>query len=114
MTAVYAASSGGAPLTAAIEPGEVVGSGALSSHTFGTNTVTIVGGVAPYTQVWSWISTVGGSFAFSGSDTALTVTPLVTGVVASSTASGELLCTVTDAASTVFASTASAYEYERV
>lgn len=101
------------PLQVTIQAGQIAAD-TTAGFNFNTNTVTITGGVPPYTQVWSWSSQVNGTFTFSGSNTATTVTPRVTGVAIGPAATANLTCTVTDSASTVVASPPSAYEYERI
>lgn len=115
LLALAASVSGAQPLSATIGAGQIISGGTTADINFSTNTVTPTGGVAPYTYAWSWINTTGtATKTFSGSSTAVTVTPRFTGATAGTTNTGELRCQVTDSASNVFTTTTAYYEYERI
>ena len=82
------------------------------SWTFITNECTPSGGTAPYTYLWSYTVSNGGSWGFAGSATASSVQPTLSG--ASASANATLICTVTDAAANVVASNVAAYYYENI
>jgi hypothetical protein len=120
MTGIMAASAigggagggGGVSLTAVIFGGEFASDWNNSAWVFGNNTCTPSGGLAPYTYLWSYTGTTGGSWGFTGSATAAAVNPTVSGV--SGTATATLICTVTDAAANVVASNEATYVFENI
>lgn len=107
-----AGGGGGVALSAVIGAGESASDWSNDAWTFNANTVAASGGTAPYTRLWSFTSSSGGSWAFSGGATGVSAVPVVTGVT--NTATATLICTVTDAAATVIASNAEVYNYENI
>lgn len=98
----------------------VIGGGDASSDwnnpawVWSTNTCVASGGVPPYTYQWVWSDDTGGTFNFTGSSTAVSVNPSVSGVT--TIAQGTLTCTVTDSdgVPNVATSGAAMYFYENI
>lgn len=75
-----------------------------ATHTFASETASIIDGLGPFTYAWTYSSSLNGTFSFSGgiSNTA-TVAPEVSGVPGATLAEAVLICTVTDTATGVTA-----------
>ncbi len=84
--------------------------GLAVQYTFFNVTATPVGGVPPYSYAWDYLTPNNGSWSVIGSGA--TVAARVGSVVAGSTATAILRCTVTDAAGSPAIATAT-YSYER-
>jgi hypothetical protein len=92
-------------MTLVASPGSATSSGAPTSQTTNSVTVTPAGGTPAYTYAWSWHS--GGSGLTIGSASAATTTFSATGLALDETRTGTAQCLVTDSASntnTVFVS----------
>lgn len=91
-----------------------VGQSLSSDNTFATfSPVTAVatGGTAPYSFRFFWTARSGGTFSFTGDNAQQIVTPQVTSVANSTTATASLQCEATDANGTVVTSAASAFGF---
>lgn len=106
------AGGGGVSLAAVIGNGDSASDWNNSSWIFGSNSCVATGGTPPYTYLWTYSGTSGGSWGFVGSATAATVQPTVSGVTG--TAIATLICTVTDAAANVVASNEATYAFENI
>lgn len=86
-------------------------SSANSFTTFTPVLATATGGTAPYSHRFFWTNRSGGTFAFTGDNFQPLVTPSVSSVANSVTASAALQCEVTDALGTVVTSAAAPYTF---
>ena len=107
---------GGVALSVVIEEGVIAANFNDTSWAFPINTCVASGGTAPYSYVWSYVSTSGGSWNFAGSGTTATEAPVVTSVPMGAGVDAVLICTVTDSAGSpaVVASNQAYYYYENI
>jgi hypothetical protein len=82
-----------AAMTATASPGSLYKSGIASTQTTASTTVTVTGGVSPYTHSWSKVS---GDTLTVDSPTAATTTFTATGLVQGDSRDATYRCTVTD------------------
>lgn len=87
-----------------------------SSLIFAPETASVLGGVGPFTYLWTYTGTSGGTFTFAGGIVTLsTCTPQVASVAPLATASASLICTVTDTTTGLTGvSNTVALEYNRI
>ena len=83
--------------------GGVTLSGATNSHAFGTNTVSITGGIGPFTYQWHESDDFQGVWTAAG--TGITQTVNVSGVSSTNTSAASYYCTVTDTGTGLTATT---------
>jgi hypothetical protein len=80
--------------TVSISPAGQTLTGAAASKTFAVETATVANGT-PSAYAWSYTSSSGGTWSFSGGTTSSTCTPTVASVTAGVTATASLRCTAT-------------------
>jgi hypothetical protein len=91
-----------------------VGQSISSANSFSTFTpvlATVTGGTAPYSYRFFWTNRSGGTWAFTGSNAEALVTPQVTSVANSATATALLQCEATDANGTVVTSNTASFSF---
>lgn len=99
------------PLTVTLSTGLTTLSEANTTGTFTPVSVTISGGVGPYTIRFFWGNQSQGTFAFVGATNQEFAVPTVSGVANSTTAVGTLFCSVTDANSTIVTSDGVGFQF---
>lgn len=85
---------GGGGTLKAVLPAGTFATGATSSHTFGSISVTVTGGSGSYTYVWTETNQGGGVWNSGG--TASSFTPAVSAVYDFTVSTASYVCTVTD------------------
>ena len=111
MSGIFLAAGQGVPFGVTIGPGGV-SSGSLTSHTFGANTVTVVGGVGPFTYLWTETDDATGTWSILNGTTA-SASARVTGLASGLDSQCSLSCQVTDTGTgkVVTAPTTPVYHY---
>lgn len=107
---------GGVSLSVVIPNGVSASNFNDTAWTFSDVTCAASGGTPPYNYAWSYTTSSGGTWGFSGASNLATAVPRVTGVARGTSAESTLICTVTDSAGSpaVVASNQSFYSYENI